>query len=92
MVNGLLEDSQRALWINASDGIYRLNPSQDQIVNYSQHGGRFIYSPLGSYKGKNRELFFGAPNGYYAFSPEQLKENKQHLKLCYLHFELRMNP
>ncbi len=92
MVNGLLEDSQRALWINVSDGIYRLNPSRNQIVNYSRHGGRFIYSPLGSYKGKNNELFFGAPNGYYAFLPEQLKENKQAPQIVLSAFRIADEP
>ena len=92
MVNGLLEDSQGALWINASDGIYRLNPSQAQIVIYSRHGGRFIYGPLGSYKGKNNELFFGAPNGYYAFFPEQLKENKRAPQIVLSAFRIADQP
>src|SRR4030095_12945407 len=65
MVNGLLEDNQKALWINASDGIYRLNPTRSEIVNYSRHGGQFTYGPLGCYKGKRGELFFGASSGYY---------------------------
>jgi len=92
MVNGLLEDNQGALWINASDGIYRLNPSRSEIVNYSRHGGQFTYGPLGCYKGKNGELFFGAPNGYYAFFPEHLVTNSKPPQIVIKEFKLADNP
>ncbi len=93
MVHGLLEDNQKALWINASDGIYRLNPSRSEIgVNYSRHGGGFTYGPLGSYKGKSGELFFGGPNGYYAFFPEHLITNSKPPQIVIKEFKLADKP
>ena len=73
-IYGILEDNQKALWINTPEGVYRINPQRSEIVRCGKHEHR-VSSSIGSYKGRNGELFFSGPGGYYAFFPERLKWN-----------------
>ncbi|MEJ7828605.1 MAG: two-component regulator propeller domain-containing protein [Segetibacter sp.] len=75
-IDGILEDNQKALWINTPEGVYRINPQRSEIVRCSKHERESIYTSIGSYKGRNGELFFSGPGGYYGFFPEHLNWNK----------------
>jgi ligand-binding sensor domain-containing protein len=63
VISGLLEDDQKALWMNSSIGILKLNRERNALVIFGEeHGvnaktrGEFTYA--GCYKSKTGELFF----------------------------------
>lgn len=74
-VTGMLEDDHKALWINTSIGICKLNQKRNKIIVYSRNPERNIYRWGKCSKSGNGQLFFGGNAGYYAFFPEQLAVN-----------------
>src|SRR4029079_1535357 len=90
MVCGLLEDDQKCLWINALEGIYRLNQSRNEVVRYSnsKREGKWGYETLGCHMGKRKDLLFGSDGGYYIFFPEQLTKNSKPPKIEITQFRL----
>jgi ligand-binding sensor domain-containing protein len=82
VISGLLEDDQRALWLNSSIGILKLSRDRDALVIYGERHGvnaetRRGFVDAGCYKSKTGELFFGDGNGYYSFFPAQLSRNNR---------------
>ncbi|MEO7802667.1 MAG: two-component regulator propeller domain-containing protein, partial [Ginsengibacter sp.] len=75
IVNGVLEDDQKNLWITASLGICRINAKRNNVVIFSRYEDPAWYNGTGSYKDKNGKLFFGGSGGYFAFLPEKLTGN-----------------
>ncbi len=75
----ILVDDQQSLWINSSIGIFRLRQDRSEISLFGKN--RMNPSADGTqnncFKGIGGELFFGdnSGSGYYAFFPEQLKQN-----------------
>jgi signal transduction histidine kinase len=77
-VYGILEDENGNLWMSTNKGISRFNPVSETFKNFDVsdglqsdefNGGAFTKSPKG-------EFFFGGINGYNAFYPERITENK----------------
>jgi class 3 adenylate cyclase len=74
-VGGIIEDNAKNLWLTSPSSIIKLNPSSGEAFIY---GSRFGIPPnslhpwSSTYKNKNGQLFIGSPNGFYAFSPEEL--------------------
>jgi len=77
-VYGILEDENGYLWLSTNKGISRFNPETETFRNFDVsdglqsdefNGGAFAKSPHG-------ELFFGGINGYNAFFPDKIIENK----------------
>jgi HPt (histidine-containing phosphotransfer) domain-containing protein len=77
-VYGILEDEKGNLWMSTNKGISRFNPATKQFKNFDAtdglqsdefNGGAYAKSPQG-------ELFFGVINGYNAFYPQKITENK----------------
>jgi ligand-binding sensor domain-containing protein len=74
-VNGILEDNQKTLWINSSGGICRLNRDRMEIHVYSGGPQQSFHLWSKCYKGPKGELYFGGNSGYYAFDPNEIKDN-----------------
>ncbi len=75
VVNGVLEDNHKALWINSSLGICRLSPQRNELVTFSRNEDLIFLNGTGCYKGTNGELFFGGSSGYFMIPPAQIKSN-----------------
>ncbi len=71
IVNGVLEDNQKALWVNASIGIYQINPERNEILIFSRYNDPIFHNGTGSYRGSSGELFFGGGSGYFTFFPNR---------------------
>lgn len=72
MIDGILEDDQKTLWLNTSLGILKLSPGRQTLLFYHKNQGT---ESCGFYKSKRGTLYFGDDKGYFAFSPGQYKGN-----------------
>jgi ligand-binding sensor domain-containing protein/signal transduction histidine kinase len=77
-VYGILEDEKGNLWMSTNKGISKFNPVTESFKNFNVNDG--LQSDEfngGAYAKSNQgELFFGGINGFNAFFPEKITENK----------------
>lgn len=77
-VYGILEDEKGNLWMSTNKGISKFNPLTTSFRNFDVNDG--LQSDEfngGAYaKSTQGELFFGGINGYNAFIPDNITENK----------------
>ncbi len=79
IVTCILEDSKKNLWVGSSAGIFRLDSNRDMISVYKMNQGvdpsGLSHSLIRGTKGIHGEFFFADRNGYYAFFPDQFKND-----------------
>ncbi|CAN5526364.1 hypothetical protein BH23BAC1_BH23BAC1_50000 [soil metagenome] len=92
IVNGIIEDDKKNLWISASVGICRLNPQRNNVLIFSRHEDQVWHNGTGKYKGKSGELFFGGGGGYFAFFPDQITVNNEPPRIVFNEFQLADQP
>ncbi len=82
VVYSILEDNQGYLWISTNKGLTRIRYVNDEtkldIRNYDQHDGLQSNEFNGGsyFRSSKGELFFGGVNGFNAFVPELVEDNK----------------
>jgi ligand-binding sensor domain-containing protein len=76
-VLGIVEDKAGNLWLSTTNGISKFNVANTSFTNYSDSDGlqsnefrenAYFVNPEG-------RIFFGGPNGFNAFYPENIKAN-----------------
>lgn len=76
-VNGILEDSQGALWLSTNNGLSRLDPVTMQFKNYNKNDGltckEFNFNSF--HKDSQENMYFGGYNGIVKFNPAEILEN-----------------
>jgi ligand-binding sensor domain-containing protein/signal transduction histidine kinase len=74
---GILEDNAGRLWLSTKKGLSRFNPQTETFRNYDASDGLQDndFSEVCYEKGRNGEMFFGSSKGFYAFFPENIKDN-----------------
>lgn len=92
VVNGVVEDDQKSLWVNASIGICRINPERDEVLIFSRYNDPIFYNGTGSHKGKNGEIFFGGGSGYFAIVPSRMKGNSKPPQIALSDFRIADKP
>ena len=74
----IMEDDQKNLWISTAKNIVKINEKRDEVKqygkNYGVHFNGFEFAD--NFKGSNGQIFMGDQSGFYAFFPDQLKDNK----------------
>jgi len=79
VVYGILQDDQGHLWLSTNHGLSRFDPQTEAFRNYDAsdglqsnefNGGAYFQSQSG-------EMFFGGVNGFNAFYPDQVEDNRQ---------------
>jgi len=78
-ISSIIKDSKDNLWVASNAGISYLDVNKKSIFLY---GNDFsINSPefirYSSFKSNSGRLFFGSPNGFYSFTPEEPLKVKQ---------------
>ena len=77
-IYGILEDYQNNLWISTTNGLSKFNPKTLKFRNYHQADGLQSNEFNGGafYKSLSGEMFFGGINGFNAFYPKSIINNK----------------
>ena len=81
---GILADKKDNLWLSTNKGISRFNPKEDNagrsaFKNFTRHDGlQGDEFAQGSYffNKQTGEMFFGGLNGFNAFYPDRISDNK----------------
>jgi diguanylate cyclase (GGDEF)-like protein len=76
-VYGIESDASGRLWLSTNRGLAAVSPADRSVRSFrASHGLQADEFNFGAhYRGADGILYFGGPNGYNAFSPEQLKVN-----------------
>ena len=76
-IQSILEDNRHNLWISTTNGISRFNPMENTFKNYTVNNGLQSdeFGVKSCYKNEDGKLFFGGPNGFNSFYPDEIKEN-----------------
>ncbi len=94
IIYGILGDNQGNLWLSTDNGLSKFNPKTEVFRNYyasdGLQGNQFYWGA--SFKGINGELFFGGTNGFNAFYPSKLKDNKHIPPVVITDFQIFNRP
>lgn len=77
-IYGMLKDRDGNFWISTNNGLSKYNPNEKKFKNYNVKDGLQDNEFNGGsyYKTKSGEMLFGGINGFNAFYPENIKDNK----------------
>jgi len=77
VINGILEDGHRNIWLSTNMGISMLNPVTKKIINYDVNDGLQSneFNRGACLKLKDGSLLFGGVTGINSFFPDQIKES-----------------
>jgi ligand-binding sensor domain-containing protein/signal transduction histidine kinase len=71
------EDGVGRLWLSTQKGISRFDPRTETFRNYDVSDGlQSNEFSDGCYQGPDGEIFFGGSNGFNAFFPENVRDNR----------------
>lgn len=78
VIKGILEGENDNLWLATNRGLSRFNPTAKTFRNYDLNDGLQSneFQELASYRKENGEILFGGVNGFNAFYPSTIKDNK----------------
>ncbi len=91
VIYGILEDSQRNLWLSTTKGMFCYNMDSSKCIHFDQtvglqsmefNQGAFFQSPSG-------EMFFGGNNGLNAFHPDRLYTNENIPEIVITRFKVQ---
>lgn len=78
-ISSVLIDQKDRAWIAKNTGIDKITPENKSAIHFDsefiESSPEFIENS--SFKSSKGELFFGSPNGFYSFYPEELLQVKQ---------------
>lgn len=77
VIYGVQTDSTGVVWLSTNFGISRYNPHTGDIRNLHRKDGLQSeeFNSGAHYRSESGELFFGGPNGFNAFQPEDVKSS-----------------
>ncbi len=94
-VFSILEDNKDHLWLGTANGLSRFDPVTKKFINYDEKDGLVgrvfgagIRDRPAHYKGKDGVLYFGGPNGFNFFHPDQIKSDSTLAPVVITHFKL----
>jgi PAS domain S-box-containing protein len=92
---GILEDKKGRLWLSTANGLSRFDPQTDSFRNYTESDGlqSNTFYPYSAYsKSLSGQMFFGGPNGFNAFYPDQIVDNPHPPPVLITDFQLANKP
>ncbi|MEO6456569.1 MAG: two-component regulator propeller domain-containing protein [Ginsengibacter sp.] len=89
-INSIVEDDNGYLWLSTNNGISRFDPKKKSFKNSSLYNGiqSFEFSQGAGLKTSKGEILFGGVNGFNAFNPANLAENKNIPPVVIINFKL----
>ena len=83
VICGIVEDASGNIWMSTHNGISKYNQVDSTFSNYYSsdglQGNEFTKGAF--HYNKNGEVFFGGINGLTSFFPEQIREDRESIKL-----------
>ena len=78
VIYGILEDSLSFLWLSTNKGLSKFDPKTVTFRNYDVHDGLQSneFNSGAFHKSRGGEMFFGGINGFNAFYPDRIKDNR----------------
>lgn len=78
VIKGILEDSKQNLWLSTNKGLSSFDPEKKTFKNYNSSDGLQDneFQELACLKRPDGEMLFGGINGFNAFYPDEIQENK----------------
>ncbi|EIJ40763.1 signal transduction histidine kinase [Galbibacter orientalis DSM 19592] len=78
VIKGIIEDNSGNLWISTNQGLSMFNPKTEVFTNYDVNDGLQSneFQELACLKKEDGQLLFGGVNGYNAFYPSEIEDNK----------------
>jgi PAS domain S-box-containing protein len=78
VIYGILPDDNGNLWFSSNHGIWKFNPSTNQIKNYNLSDGLQSdeFNSGSFFKNAKGEMFFGGNNGFNEFHPKNIIDNE----------------
>lgn len=93
-VHAMAQDSEGQLWASTNNGIYRINTNTDATVYYNIEDGLQSneYADGSAYASKGgTEIYFGGPEGFSIFHPEQISSTEHKPSLCLSSLQINSN-
>jgi len=95
-VYSILEDNNNHLWLGTANGLSRFDPVAKKFTNYDEKDGLVgrmfgagIRDRPAHYKGrKDGSFYFGGPNGFNFFHPDQIKADSTLAPVVITQFKL----
>jgi ligand-binding sensor domain-containing protein/signal transduction histidine kinase len=77
-IYSVLPDQSGNLWLSTNKGISKFNPATKVFKNYDKNDGLQSdeFNSGAYYEGSDHELIFGGINGFNAFYPQDIQDNK----------------
>ena len=78
VIKGILEDGNQNLWLSTNKGLSSFDPEKEIFKNYNSSDGlqNNEFQELACLKRADGEMLFGGINGFNAFYPDEIQENK----------------
>jgi ligand-binding sensor domain-containing protein/serine phosphatase RsbU (regulator of sigma subunit) len=78
VVYGILADETGCLWLSTNKGISKFDPRTGAFKNYTPADGLQSneFNAVAYHKSQSGEMFFGGVNGFNAFYPHRVTDNK----------------
>ncbi len=94
LIYAILEDKKGSLWLSTNKGISKFNPKTIQFVNYDVKDGLQSneFNQGAAFKSRSGQMFFGGINGFNAFFPSEIIEEKYTLPVVITDFFIFNQP
>ncbi len=77
-IYGILEDSDRNLWLSTNNGLSKFLPDKNLFINYRLSDGlQSEEFNSGSFYANDGTMYFGGINGFNYFNPESIETNQR---------------
>jgi class 3 adenylate cyclase/ligand-binding sensor domain-containing protein len=88
-ISRMVEDNQKYLWLQTSDGMMSVNPQRNETKNYGISKTSFqINNKNYCYKGRDGKLYFTETGGYYSFYPTDFTQHVKPPEIIFTGFSL----
>lgn len=77
-IKSIVEDDLGNLWVGTANGISKIDGQTLSVKNYRPHIGwqKGSFNVGAAYKASDGTLYFGGPNGFMAFKPQELVDSE----------------
>jgi len=78
-IASLLIDNKENLWVATNTGVNAIYPKASKIIHFDSDFSIVApeFNKFSAFKSSDGKIFFGSPNGFYQFNPDELLKVKQ---------------